>query len=160
MSAAVIMIASEILRIFLIILTSYAGAHPRDVSTYRGSAVFIFANAKTVREYVVQAAAKLLCGITVCYHKRFPSFLSIVGDTCMRGKGEAEETGDGSVSPSPVSSQRPRAMAKKRADHGSGYAAFKQHNSPGSARLRSYHLSGTGSSHSSTTRTVSITWSS
>ncbi len=97
------MIASEILRIFLIILTSYAGAHPRYVSTYRGSAVFIFAKAKTVREYVVQAAAKLLCGITVCYHKRFPSFLSIVGDTCMRGKGEAEETGDGSVSPSPVS---------------------------------------------------------
>jgi hypothetical protein len=93
MSAAVIMIASEILRIFLIILTSYAGAHPRYVSTYHGSAVFIFAKAKTVREYVVQAAAKLLCGITVCYHKRFPSFLSIVGDACMRGKGEAEETG-------------------------------------------------------------------
>jgi hypothetical protein len=86
------MIASEILRIFLIILTSYAGAHPRDVSTYRGSAVFIFANAKTVREYVVQAAAKLLCGITVCYHKRFPSFLSIVG-------GARRKEGDGSVSP-------------------------------------------------------------
>jgi hypothetical protein len=76
----------------LIILTSYAGAHPRDVSTYRGSAVFIFANAKTVREYVVQAAAKLLCGITVCYHKRFPSFLSIVG-------GARRRQGDGSVSP-------------------------------------------------------------
>jgi hypothetical protein len=75
----------------LIILTSYAGAHPRYVSTYHGSAVFIFAKAKTVREYVVQAAAKLLCGITVCYHKRFPSFLSIVG--------ARRKEGDGSVSP-------------------------------------------------------------